>query len=381
MRGLIHKEAEPPSPAANAPGEELVAWSSIRVDGGTQSRADGLDEQVVTDYAEAMGSGAKFPLPEVLFDGTEYWLWDGFHRYAAHAIAHGEDAPIQVNIKPGTQRDAQLASKGANAKHGLPRTDEDKRQAVDELLADEEWGQWGDREIARRTLTTHPFVAKRRKKLAKSTGNVTSLRKFTDSAGNERVMETANIGAASTEREPKEPPPAGTGEAAGDGPSPPPTLDELISEVWSQVKKLARPPKGDQQNLDAIGWLRSWTLLDGMGLPTDEEHKKIATEALRVVRSELKFCIEQAQRDQAAAASSHVADLEDTGSPAEAGHGQTIDYTASDEQPETPSLHAARLVNGWPHESIMLTFTKTELLLLLNDADVVNAVIEQLGDG
>jgi uncharacterized ParB-like nuclease family protein len=54
----------------------------IRTDGGTQPRSF-VDYDAVDDYAEAMGTGAKFPPITVFYDGTDYWLADGFHRIAA----------------------------------------------------------------------------------------------------------------------------------------------------------------------------------------------------------------------------------------------------------------------------------------------------------
>lgn len=48
---------------------------------------------------------------------------------------------------------------GANASHGLRRTNEDKRRAVTVLLTDSEWAKWADREIARRCGVDHRFVA------------------------------------------------------------------------------------------------------------------------------------------------------------------------------------------------------------------------------
>jgi hypothetical protein len=43
-----------------------------------------------------------------------------------------------------------LVALGANAEHGLRRTNDDQRKAVRVLLDDPEWCQWADREIARR---------------------------------------------------------------------------------------------------------------------------------------------------------------------------------------------------------------------------------------
>lgn len=121
--------------------------SRIRTDGGTQPRSTILQD-VVEEYAAAMVDGAEFPSVTVFYDGTDYWLADGFHRVAA-ASAAGL-AEINSDVRQGTRRDAVLHSVGANATHGMRRTNEDKRRAVRVLLEDPEWAQWSDREIARR---------------------------------------------------------------------------------------------------------------------------------------------------------------------------------------------------------------------------------------
>jgi hypothetical protein len=62
-------------------------------------------------------------------------------------------------------RDAVLFSCGANAVHGVPRNNADKREAVTKLLRDPEWAAWSDSEIGRRCLVSHVFVAKMREQL------------------------------------------------------------------------------------------------------------------------------------------------------------------------------------------------------------------------
>ncbi|GAC1457015.1 MAG: hypothetical protein NVS2B14_00040 [Chamaesiphon sp.] len=119
----------------------------IRKDGGTQSRAE-INQSVVEEYAEAMKEGTPFPPVTTFYDGENYWLADGFHRVEA-AIVAGRDS-ITIRIQQGTRRDAVLHSVGANATHGLRRTNADKRRAVETLLNDEEWAAWSDREIARK---------------------------------------------------------------------------------------------------------------------------------------------------------------------------------------------------------------------------------------
>ena len=48
------------------------------------------------------------------------------------------------------------------ATHGKPRTNLDKRRAVNVLLSDEEWSQKSDRWIAEKACVTHPFVTRLR---------------------------------------------------------------------------------------------------------------------------------------------------------------------------------------------------------------------------
>lgn len=49
--------------------------SDIRLDPSTQVRLK-TDNEVVTDYAEAMERGDQFPPVVVFFDGEVYWLAD-----------------------------------------------------------------------------------------------------------------------------------------------------------------------------------------------------------------------------------------------------------------------------------------------------------------
>lgn len=128
----------------------------------TQSRVK-LDSATIADYAAKMADGVEFPAIELLFDGKDYYLVDGFHRFAAHMTAFGQGTPINADVMPGSLRDAILCSVSVNSTHGLPRSNADKRRAVSVLLADEEWGRWSSREIARRCSVSDVFVEKVRK--------------------------------------------------------------------------------------------------------------------------------------------------------------------------------------------------------------------------
>jgi hypothetical protein len=67
---------------------------------------------------------------------------------------------MPVDVRPGSRRDAVLYSCGANAAHGLQRTNADKELAVRTLLEDEGWGKRSDCWIAEQARVSAPFVAK-----------------------------------------------------------------------------------------------------------------------------------------------------------------------------------------------------------------------------
>lgn len=80
-----------------------VQTDRIRTDGGTQPRCQ-INMFVVDEYAEAIEAGAEMPPPVVFFDGEDYWLADGFHRFRAYAKLGRESIPCDVN--QGDRRDA-----------------------------------------------------------------------------------------------------------------------------------------------------------------------------------------------------------------------------------------------------------------------------------
>jgi hypothetical protein len=139
-----------------------ISLEKIIINGGTQSR-DKIDENVVADYADAMLAGAEFPPLEVFHDGVSYWLADGFHRY--FSAKRAKSPGFKCNLHEGTLRDAILFSFGANKAHGLQRSTATKRKIVMGMLADLEWQDWSDREIAKWCGFSHTFVAAVRKEM------------------------------------------------------------------------------------------------------------------------------------------------------------------------------------------------------------------------
>jgi N6-adenosine-specific RNA methylase IME4 len=138
--------------------------ADIRTDGATQSRAE-LDQSKITEYAQLMLEGAVFPSATIFYDGTYYWLADGFHRY--HASKQIDRDVINVDVRQGTRRDAVLYAMEANTRHGIPLPLADRKRCARTLLEDEEWSKWSDREIARRCgIDGKTVAAMRPKKIA-----------------------------------------------------------------------------------------------------------------------------------------------------------------------------------------------------------------------
>lgn len=142
--------------------EVMIKLDQIRADDSIQSR-EGINWQKVEEYAELMACNTAFPAVQLFSDEDGVlWLGEGFHRVAATRKS-GKDEILAI-VEPGGRRSALLASIGANADHGIPRTHGDKRRAVRLALQldKEEKSDLKDREIARMTHTSHPFVAQER---------------------------------------------------------------------------------------------------------------------------------------------------------------------------------------------------------------------------
>jgi len=127
---------------------KALKLESIVVDGGTQFRAATNDAKV-TEYAGLFSESKGWPFStpcEVFFDGLSYYLVDGFHRY--FGAKRAERKELECNVRNGTLRDAIKFALSANAKHGLHRSNDDKRKAVLFALDDSEWGKLSNRLLA-----------------------------------------------------------------------------------------------------------------------------------------------------------------------------------------------------------------------------------------
>lgn len=135
---------------------QLIAIDQIRRDGGTQFRPN-INQDLVKRYKELMLDDAVFPPVEVMFDGKNYWLWDGFHRY--FVIKELNLKTLECNVTLGTQYDAIRAARKANGSHGASRDYETLCNVVRSALEDANFADKSNREIARECHVSHTFVA------------------------------------------------------------------------------------------------------------------------------------------------------------------------------------------------------------------------------
>lgn len=162
---------------------------NIRIDGGTQARVE-LNQEVVADYAEKMREGEVFPPVSVFFDGSDYWLVDGFHRYFA-TKSNGKTS-IDAEVTNGTLDDAILFSFAANGKRGLSLKPEDNRNIIYAMFRHPEWSKWTNAAIAKHIGVSAMTVGRVKSTMEKKEDEPT-IKKFIDKSGNEATIDTKNL--------------------------------------------------------------------------------------------------------------------------------------------------------------------------------------------
>lgn len=135
--------------------EATVPVWNLRTDGGTQYRSRTEDE-TVEQYKLLMKDGALFPPIDTVFDGQNYWVYDGFHRLAA--ISRIGKPTIAVRFIEGDKADAQLLALTANAQHGLPRDVATKRKIGLAAIANPLLENCSAYEMSKITGLSAPFI-------------------------------------------------------------------------------------------------------------------------------------------------------------------------------------------------------------------------------
>jgi len=250
--------------------------AEIRTDGGTQPRAK-IDAATVAEYAEDMTEGATFPAVTVFYDGSYYWLADGFHRMAgAQQIGLVE---IGCDVRQGKRRDAQWFSFGANKTHGIRRAPGDPKRAIESILADDEWRQKPQTEIAIHVGVTQGYVSMiftsyKTNKIDRSEVIVTR-------GDSTYTMHTANIGQRASA--PADPAPAAANPDEG----------STLPEPKRESAPVSSPPaKRTEYKLDFYTDLIG-RMLDKARCPVDERFitavQAVLTEAVRDGRITINY--------------------------------------------------------------------------------------------
>lgn len=155
-----------------------IPIENIKTEAGTQTRVM-INEDTVSEYADAMMEGSVFPAVTVFHDGTDYFMADGFHRILAASRCGFEN--ISADIRKGTRQDALVFALSANATNGLRRTNLDKRRCVE--IALREFPDWSDRKIAETCGVGNKFVGDTRKQVC--SGHTSELQTRTGKDGKE----------------------------------------------------------------------------------------------------------------------------------------------------------------------------------------------------
>jgi len=221
---------------------EKLLIISIRLDGNTQPR-NKINSNTVKEYAQSMKRGDIFPPVLVYFDDKNYWLADGFHRIQA-AESIGQRS-ISATVRKGTQREAILTSVGANATHGLRRTNADKRRAVLILLEDEEWSKWTNVAIAKACGVAESFVRKLKKEFNIVQNDV---RTYVTKHGTQSTMNVAKIGKGSNKHQ--EGAPMTTSEITGDKEKKQGKAAEISGKYLSHESTVTAPSGGAKKEQD-----------------------------------------------------------------------------------------------------------------------------------
>lgn len=235
----------------------------LRLDGDTQARL-ALSQEKVQEYAALMEDGEEFRPVDAFFDGSDYWLADGFHRY--FATKANKKTSIAVTIHNGTLEDAQLFAFAANKGHGLHMLATDIRHCIVRMLEHPRWGSWSNAAIAKHVGTSKMTVG--RVKAAMSEPEESTEKKYVNKHGQETTMQTAKIGRPAKPAEP---------------PKPEPEPDHRVAELANTVNELAEE---NQKLKDAIA-IGAWDATD-IEKEDAEETITVLREQIRVMEIEVK---------------------------------------------------------------------------------------------
>jgi len=234
----------------------------LRLDGDTQARL-ALSQEKVQEYAALMEDGEEFRPIDAFFDGSDYWLADGFHRY--FATKANKKTAIAVTVHNGTLEDAQLFAFAANKGHGLHMSATDIRHCIVRMLEHPVWGGWTNAAIAKHVGTSKMTVG--RVKAAMSEPEEPTEKKYVNKHGQESTIDTTKLRT----------------NKAKPSPTPEPEVDNKAAELTDTINDLADE---NRKLKDAIA-IGAW---DATDIEKEDVQETITTlrEEIRVLEIEVK---------------------------------------------------------------------------------------------
>lgn len=142
--------------------KQKIRLDLVTVDAGTQQRP--IDDEVLSRYLLLMADGVEFPPVDVVSDGPNFWLWDGFHRL--ECARRRQQQVVSAYVTKGTLRDATWLGFGANKAHGLPRQKGVARKIVAAILTDSSWSKKSLSAIGRHVGVSKQYVSLVKEELA-----------------------------------------------------------------------------------------------------------------------------------------------------------------------------------------------------------------------
>jgi uncharacterized small protein (DUF1192 family) len=124
-----------------------------------------INPEVVKQYAEAIQTGCVMPPIHVFKIVDLFYVVDGFHRLEAHKQIKLQT--IKVQSVEGDMESAAAHSIISNITHGLQRTLEDKRRAINMALNNEHLMNLSTRELSQKLGVSHQMIDRARTQLKK----------------------------------------------------------------------------------------------------------------------------------------------------------------------------------------------------------------------
>ena len=210
---------------------KTIQLSSVRIDGDTQPRAE-IDAATVERYAETLMGGENLPPVVVFDDGASVWLADGFHRF--HAARKIGALTIEADVRVGTLEEAQVYSLSANARHGLPMNQADRRRAVERLLKLRP--DWPDSQVATHVGVSR-WTAKRIRESMCADAH-TEPRQVTRADGKAYTVKPREAAAPAPAPAPRQLPTSGDNSPREDAPDER-ERDDVMVELAEEVQRLS----------------------------------------------------------------------------------------------------------------------------------------------